>query len=359
VKYISLLLPLLWLQQSFAEEHQSVTERIEFIEEKQGLHFKKRDFQPILEGDFLFWKGDVDGTATALSFERKGNAATHVKTRTPHFSYDPGFRLGAGIQSPYDFFDFVLLWTRFYTEGSDHAHGPLITGGGAPGDRILLDLIGTIGGGFSVPDSITSRCGLRENLLDLQLARGIEVSPHFFMRPYFGVRGVFSDIDWRIKAKRDFILLEDQNQDAFRLHVKNDFRGVGGLIGLELDWKAPLGFGINMRGAGALKYVFVPAGGLEKSHQTYRAENSFHSLKAMWEMFLGVFWETDFCNKKEHKESIVRDKERKKMFLRLLAGYELQEWPWFGQKTNVQATRDRDRFSVGFQGFTGSAKLVF
>jgi hypothetical protein len=379
-----LVLPLLLLlQPGFAEKRESISERIEqikekrksivekieLIEEERGVHFKKRHFQPILAGDFLFWKADVDGVATAVTFVREGDAATRVKTRTPHFAYDPGFRLGAGVQSPYGLYDLFLVWTRFDTEGSDQAHGSLITGSGVSGDKFIADLIGMIRQLVSVPDKFISRCGIRENLLDLQLARGIQASRHFFMRSYFGVRGVLSGIDWKMKAKRDF-LLSDLDQDSSKLHVRNDFRGLGGLIGLELDWKAPMGFGVNMRGAGALlwgpskeetkqRYAFVPAGGLDEINQTYRAENSFHSLKAMWEMFLGVFWETDFTSEKAHKKSLIRDKEKQRTSLRLLVGYELQEWPWFGQKTNVQATRERDRFTLGFQGLTANAKIVF
>lgn len=370
-----LLLLLVLLRGGFADENRSVTEQVEWLQDERGLHFKKGYFQPIFQGELLFWKGDVDGVAVATTSKETeiagGMATTNVKTRTPHFSYDPGFRVGVGVQSPGKLLDVSLLWTQFYTEGQDKAHGSLVVGGGFPGDKLILNQIGLIQELVSAPNWIGSKCHIRENLLDLELARGIKASRRFFMRPYFGLRGVLSGIRWNIKSKRNFILPSALNQDATRLRVKNDFNGVGGLFGLELDWKAPLGFGVNMRGAGSLiwglseektkqKYVFIPAGEEEGVHRVYRAGNSSHCLKALWELFIGGFWETDFSSKKAPRSLLSAEKKQtRKTSLRLLAGYELQHWPWFGQKTNVQSSRERERFSLGFQGFTGGAKLVF
>lgn len=361
---------------SFADEELKVEERIQFLEEKRGYRFKKRDFQAFAEGELLYWKADVDGVAYATTSVVRhaegavGDVNTHYKTRTPHFNYDPGFRVGLGVESPFDLFDICFVWTRFYTEGHDKAHGTLVSFVPIPGDKLIYDGIGLIKSMASIPNSASADCGIKENILDLQLARGIPVSRHFFMRPYFGVRSLWSSIDWDIKVKRNFLAPGIFDQDATELKVKNDFQAVGGLIGLEFDWKAPMGFGVNMRGSGSLvwgraeeltkqKYVFVPAGTETKLHQNYKAVNSFHSLKGLWELFVGVFWETDFTSKKGEKPMLIRVKHKHHVSLRLLAGYEYQHWPWFGQKTNTQVNRERDRFSLGFQGFTGGAKLVF
>ncbi|GEM_PF-3012149 len=362
--------------EKFSNEEESVKERIEFLEEKHGYRFKKRAFQVFAEGDLLYWKADVDGVAYATTSVVRpaagviGDIHTHVKTRTPHFSYDPGFRVGIGVESPFDLVDFCFVWTRFYTEGHDKAHGTFVPGVAAPGDKLIFDGIGLIKPMVSIPNRATADCSIKENLLDLQLARGIPVSRHFFMRPYFGVRSIWSAIDWDIKVKRNFQTPIIFDQDATQLKVKNDFQAVGGLVGLELDWKAPLGFGVNMRGAGALvwghagehtrqKYTFIPAGTEGKLHQNFKATNSFNTLKGMYELFVGIFWEKDFKSKKGEKPMLISVKHQHRVSLRFLAGYECQQWPWFGQKTNTQIPRDRDRFSLGFQGLTAGAKLVF
>ena len=93
----------------------------------------------------------------------------------------------------------------------------------------------------SVPNRAISRCHIKGNILELQLARGIDISYHFFVRPYFGIRAVWSDVDWKIRFERDFLLPEGIDQDATRLKIKNDFHAMGGLIGLQMEWKAPMG----------------------------------------------------------------------------------------------------------------------
>ncbi|MBS0605274.1 MAG: hypothetical protein JSS60_09615 [Verrucomicrobia bacterium] len=370
------LLPVLFSLHGYADEEKSVTERIQFLEEQKGYPFKKRNFQPIAEGELLYWKADIDGVAYATTSIDEhaqgaiGDTNTYFKTRTPHFSYDPGFRLGLGFESPYDLFDIFVVWTRFYTEGHDKAHGTLVPIIAIPGDKLIFDGIGLIQQMASIPNRASAECHLKSNMVDVQLARGIEVSRIFFMRPYFGIRAFSMDIDWDINVDRDFIIPGIFDQDATELKVKNEFRAAGGLIGLEMDWKFSREFGLNARGAGALvygpseektkqKYVLIPAGTATVIKQEYKAENSTHCVKGLWEIFAGIFWERRFLSKKEREPHLLPKKQPRHVVLRLYAGYEFQQWPLMGQKTNSQGNRERERFSVGFQGFTGGAKLVF
>ncbi len=377
MKYQWLLLFTVLLLKGFAGEEKSLTERVEFLEEKRGYRFKERGFQIILKGDLLYWKADVDGVAyattsiqTAESGSAAGTTSNHIKTRTPHFSYDPGFRVGIGLESPYDFLDFFLLWTRFYTEGHDQAHASFVPTTASPGDRLIYSNIGLIKSLVSNPNRAKAECDIKENIVDLQCARGIEVSRHFFMRPYFGLRCVWSDIDWDVRFERNFLTPLAANQDETELKVDNDYHAIGGLVGVELNWKAFGGFGVHMRGAGALvwgeeeertkqKYTFLPAGSLEEVHQVFKARNSFHCLKGLWELFIGAFWEKEFTGKKVKEHLVRKGKMQHSATLRLFAGYEMQQWPWVGQKTITQSTRERDRHSLGFQGFTGGVELVF
>ncbi len=371
-----LLLPALLTLQAFADEEKSFEERVRFLEQKRGYQFKKRRYQGLAKGELLYWKADVDGVAYSTTFISEnaqgtaGQVETNIKTRTPHFSYDPGFRVGIGLQSPYDLFDVFLVWTRFYTDGSDHAHGTLVPSFPEDGDKVIFDGIGLIKGLVSFPNKASAECRIKENLLDVQLARGIAVSRHFFMRPYFGIKGVWSHLDWDIKAKRNFVITDAFNQDATQLKVKNDFNAVGALIGLEINWKAPMGFGVSVKGAGALvwglteertkqKYLFIPAGTDTRIKQNFKAGNSFHSMKALWELFAGVFWETHLSGKEKMDKAILsKTRLKQRSSIRLFAGYEFQQWPNVGQKTNIQSSRQRDRFSLGFQGFTGGVKIV-
>ncbi len=371
-----LLIALLITINGFSDEEKFIDERIRFLEKKQGYGYKNGRYQGLFEADLLYWKAEVDGVAYATrsiveqASGGVGTVNTKIKTATPQFSYDPGFRLGLGFQSPFDFYDVFIVWTRIETQGNDKIHGTLVLSTPAPGDKVIGDRIGLIKNLTSIPNEASAKCNIEENVLDVQLARGIAVSRNFFMRPYFGVRGVISDIDWDIWMKRKFVIPLAINQDSTELKVKNDFQAVGGLVGIEIDWEAPMGLGVNIRGAGSLvwgrseektkqKYVVVPAGTGEKLKQDFKAGNSFNCLKGMWELFAGVFWETDFAKKRKGDFTYFPKRLRQHASLRVIAGYEFQQFPFAGQKTNTQVDRERDRFTLAFQGFTGAIKLVF
>jgi hypothetical protein len=350
-------------QQKVALDKTGVEERIELLEEKRGLFSKHRKLQSVIIGEFLYWKADVDGVAYAttsrvVDVNGGGTANSDVKTRTPHFSYDPGFRLAFEVQAPFDLFDFGLVWTRIFSEGNDHARSASV-------DRVITDEIGLIQPLISNPSNGSADCHIRGDILDLQFARGIEISKHFFLRPYFGARAIWSQVHWDISMKRHFVVPFGVNQDSTVMKVKNDFRAVGGLVGLELDWELAMGFGISSKGRGALvygpseektrqDYVFLPAGSDTVQESHFQAKNSTHSVKGLLGFFLGVFWEKQY--KKTKHEHIVLHKTAQ---VRVQAGYEFQQWPYTAQKTNTQSSRERDRFSVGFQGFTGGLDFAF
>jgi len=350
-----------------AQENSSLEEQITLLEERKGYFHEKGHLSLIGEGEVLYWKASVDGVAYQTTHIAElpldggiGTVSTNFKTRTPHFAYDPGFRLLLGMRSSYDFFDVCLVWTRFYTEGKDVAHGSFVPGLVEAGDKILTLGIGLIEELSSVPSHASVHCNIKENVLDLELARGIRFSHSFYLRPYFGLRGVWSEIDWKISIGREFLTDDVFSQDKTKQQVKNTFDAAGGLIGLELDWKIGYGFGILARGAGALvyglteektkqEYTFLPSFSDTISEQIFHAKNSSTAVKGMWELFGGLCWQTRFSKQKKGDSAI----------LRLFAGYELQQWPYIGQKTIDQETRERERFTLSFQGLTAGAKLVY
>ncbi len=375
-QFVFLFSALCWALPGFCDEEEFIDERIRFLEKKQGYGFSKGRDQGLLEADLIYWKADVDGVgyATKSLVEQangsSGNVDTHIRVQTPQFSYDPGFRLGLGFQAPFDLYDVFVVWTRFSTLGKDKAEGTLVFPDPVSGNTVIVDQIGLIKDLASVPNEASAKCGIKNNVLDVQLARGIAMSRSFFLRPYFGVRGVWSAIDWRIRVGRQLIALEPFNQDSTQLKVKNDFQAVGGLVGLEMDWSAPLGFGVTIRGAGALvwgrseemtrqKYLVLPSESSTVLSQDFKADNAFYCVKGILELFAGAFWETNFSKSDKKDVPIFPKKLKQYTTLRVFAGFEFQQWPYIGQKTNTQINRQRDRFTLGFQGFTGGLKLVF
>lgn len=349
----------------------SIEERIQKLEDQRGYYPKsQKAFHGIFGAELLYWKADIDGVAYATISKLvktkglPGNVSTNIETLSPHFEYNPGFRLFAGMQSPFDLFDVVLVWTRFTTEGHDSTRGSHVDGSPAPGDKVIFNDIGLIKELDSVPRHAKAKCRLKSNLLDLQLGRGISLSRHFFFRPYFGLRGVWIGADWRIAMARHFLIPDAFGQDSTKLKVDNDFRGFGGVFGAVADWKLPLGFGIMARGSGSLiyglteestrqEYFFLPASSIKLDKAHYKADNSFHSVKALWELFAGVFWENRIRKPKKYHSKV------KQFHFRLFTGYELQQWPYIVQKTTIQNLHERERYSLGFEGFTGGVMIVY
>ncbi len=336
----------------FADIH-SVAERIEKLEEERGYYPKsQKAYHGIFGAELLYWKADVDGVAFATISKLVKSQSTNIRTLSPHFAYDPGFRLFVGVQSPFDLLDVVFVWTRFTTEGHDSTHG-----------KVIFDDIGLIKELDTTPTRAKVKCRLYGNLLDMQFGRGIDLSKHFFFRPYFGLRGVWIGADWRISAARP-LFPEPFAQDSTKLKVNNDFDGIGGNFGAVADWKMPMGFGITARGAGALvygltkestrqEYLFLLASSSIPEKAEYKAWNSSHSVKALWELFAGIYWETRILKPKKYRSKV------KHFHLRLFAGYELQQWPYIAQKTNIQPLRERERYSLSFEGFTGGVRVIY
>jgi hypothetical protein len=348
-----LLLLLLFLSLRAYADVDSIAERIRKVEEQRGEYPKsQKACHGIFGAELLYWRGSVDGVAYATISKPVKGKSTNIRTLSPHFDYDPGFRLFAGIQSPFDLFDLVFVWTRFTTQGHDSTHG-----------KVILDDIGLIKELDTTPTRAKVKCRLNGNLLDMQLGRGIALSKYFFFRPYFGLRGVWIGADWRISAARP-LFPQAFAQDSTQLKVDNDFDGIGGNFGIVADWKMPMGFGIMARGAGALvyglteestrqEYFFLPASSSIPEKADYKAWNSSHAVKALWELFAGIYWETRIHKPKKYHSKV------KHFHVRLFAGYELQQWPYIAQKTNIQPSRERERYSLGFEGFTGGVRIIY
>ena len=224
----------------FADVH-SVAERIEKLEEQRGFYPKsQKAYHGIFGAELLYWKADVDGVAFATISKLVKSQSTNIRTLSPHFAYDPGFRLFVGVQSPFDLLDVVFVWTRFTTEGHDSTHG-----------KVIFDDIGLIKELDTTPTRAKVKCRLYGNLLDMQFGRGIDLSKHFFFRPYFGLRGVWIGADWRISAARP-LFPEPFAQDSTKLKVNNDFDGIGGILGLWRTGRCPWVLGSRRAGRGPL-----------------------------------------------------------------------------------------------------------
>jgi hypothetical protein len=336
----------------------SIESKIRSLEQQVGIKPPTYKTTFNLFGDFLYWKASLDGVGYATTAVGVVNADgsdgfNKFKTRTVHFSYDPGFLIGAGVGLPYDQWDVGCQWLRFHTRGKDKAHGSLDA---ASGHRAILDLIGMLEPLLSPPGKATADCRIHLDVVDLVMGRSFYWSRYFNFRPFAGLRAAWVDIDWDISFTRPiFPGFPDPQTFAF-LDAGNDFNAIGFLGGFESDWTFHKGLGLFSYATASLIYgkssehtreefFLVPASGTKAIEQTLKAQNATHTVKSVFDLALGIQWSLRF------------KKDRYGLLLR--AGYDFFYWPNVTQKTVIQNNRIRDRADLSFQGLIMGAKFEF
>jgi len=335
----------------------SIEEQLQKLELELGIKRPVPRTSWNLFGDFLYWKASLDGVAYATTAVEVVNAdgslgQDRFKTRTVHFSYDPGFCIGIGVGLPYDNWDIGLRWLRFYTTGHDKAHG---AASDAAGGRVILDSVGMLEALVSNPTKATAKCDIHLNVVDLYLGRRFLWSHYFEFRPYAALRGAWIDLDWDIAFRAPITIPSPVNQSYAFLDVDNDFNAIGFIGGFDSKWTFYKGLGLFCYASAGLvygessektkeKFFLVPASTTTLIEQTLRARNATHAIKSVFDFTLGLKWEILF---KGHYQFGIH------------AGYELLYWPNVTQKTVVQNMRIRDRSDLSFQGLILGAGFDF
>lgn len=176
-----------------------------------------------IEADLLYWRVYENGldvcipTDTYDTIDSDGRVTTRLSGRgkDPRFEWNPGFRIGAGYTFPCDLWTFAAYWTHFHTHAHRHQRH---------GNRAHLDI--------------------RFDVVDVVSIYEARLSPRFALRPFFGLRG--AKIDQKLHSKTDSSYSSDSSSGygTGRLHNKQEFSGIGPVIGLEADWTVGCGFSV-------------------------------------------------------------------------------------------------------------------
>jgi len=140
-----------------------------------------------------------------------------------------------------------------------------------------------------------------------------------------------------------------------KLAIDNHYRALGLFGGFDSIWNIYKGLGLFSYATAALLYgessETTKQNFIRMSHfspspfkQNLTAGNSTHAVKGVFEIALGLKWETSFY---------------KDWNLLLRAGYEFFYWPNVTQKTISQQQRTRDRADLSYQGLIAGAKIDF
>jgi hypothetical protein len=177
-------------------------------------------FNVVFSADFIYWTARMDGLGYAASgvTSNKDPVPKKGSIKNIDWEWDPGFKVGLGVNLPYDGWDLIAEYTWLRTKSSDRSSG-------------VHDFMGLWSNPSFVVGEETrlfakAHTDLHFNVIDLELGRNFFVSRFLALRPFIGVKGTWQDYDFRVKYQRE-------NLGQHRVKIDQDYWGVGLRGGLD------------------------------------------------------------------------------------------------------------------------------
>ncbi len=287
-----------------------------------------------LRGDYLYWIAQQDdmhfGALVCLQPNNNRIIRFNLNGSVNQFdyTYDPGFRLLAGYNIPYDGWDLSAYWTHFRSSaaGCSAANPPFESfqinqnpngvQSSCDSSRLVFSfaplsfndqtLLGT---------QVNAHWDLKFDDIAVSLGREYFVSPKLTLSPYIGPRGVIIDQElllnhiWTFKTVNGDVAILDRASASTRFN--NDFYGIGPQFGLHSNWYLYKGLHIYADLALSLFYgefellanpcyereisqdcTFFTT--LDRAHSPLK--DCFHTTKAATDIQLGLAWEQTMAN---------------------------------------------------------------
>jgi hypothetical protein len=184
--------------------------------------------------------------------------------------------------------------------------------------------------------------------LDVEFGKVYYLTKTLIASPFFGFKGAWIDQHAHFRYEGGYI----PEEQTFRTHFKNDFKGAGPLLGTEINWQ--LGAGFSLFGDVAAALIAGHFDNKQRQHQLGGVEvvhlaDDFNLISPVIQMVLGTAWDRNFNTDKCH--------------FGLSAGFEAQYWG--NQNQTEQFTDDfrptyiRQRGALSFYGLTLRGRLDF
>ncbi|MCB1107873.1 MAG: hypothetical protein KDK76_07245, partial [Chlamydiia bacterium] len=192
-----------------------------------------------LTADFIYWKATQAGLEYGMSNVLIGTGSTITSrgsTRTPDFGWDPGFKVGLGINLPYDGWDTYVQYTWLQSNGN---HSRMRN---SDGNIIPKPWAGSPDGGASRIGDITearTRWDFHFHVLDLELGRSYYLSRFLTLRPFAGLKWTWQSQDWVNRYNGNNVRVDNSPSNVpgtARVSQDHDFWGVGIRTGLNTNW---------------------------------------------------------------------------------------------------------------------------
>jgi hypothetical protein len=245
--------------------------------------------------ELLYWRAYESGldncipTQVSDEISSGGTVVSRLKGkgRDLHFNWDLGFRLAAGNEFACSNWGVAAIWTHFHSD----AHN---SRGHENHQRWKINL----------------------DVLDAIAIYNYELGCSFSLRPYLGVRAA------EIRQSLSFHSHENSQSSNFnsdnesftsrssddhfgvKSHNKENFCGVGPLMGLEGDWKIGCGFSLYANAAvswlyGNFHLKFKDSEKFRYTHNYCEITKHLNAVQTVADAGLGVRWVKCLCDNKE------------------------------------------------------------
>lgn len=278
---------------------------------------------PYVTADFIYWKARQDGlnyVATGLTPDQ-GKGKFHEVEASGH----PGFKAGLGLQLGHDDWDVYLQYTWLYSDESDDFNG-----------QFGRDLIGDI-----IPGDIThsrAHWDLHFNAVDLEWGRLFCMSPFVTFRPFFGLKGFWSDQDFDVKSRS---ALEEHHS-----RFDEDVWGIGIRGGLQMTFAFTDHWSLfgNLALAAEWSRFHLKLKEVSRTRVLIHFDNDQYRMVPVLELAVGLRWQLAFC------EEAYR--------ISAQAGWEEQMW-WNFADSYLPFNQGFNGGDLNFQGLTLRFRFAF
>lgn len=196
-----------------------------------------------VRGDVLYWTPRISGlelnfgTSSIAQEDVDGIEVFTTKEvdLDPHFNWNAGFRLGVGYENTFwSKWEIEALWTHFQSHGrKHHCENDNLDFTNTGKIKIKLDQIDVL---FACPSN-------REDLCMLSL------------KPFLGIRAAKIHEDLHAMLLTHISLSSSSKPlETRKFDDKQNYRGVGPLLGLHGDWETDCGFGFYGTAAVSVLY---------------------------------------------------------------------------------------------------------
>ncbi|MCX6989334.1 MAG: Lpg1974 family pore-forming outer membrane protein [Chlamydiae bacterium] len=325
--------------------------------------------------DFIYWKAQQDGLEYAVNgvigFEAP-NADTgvfysvepdHGKVKVAGRPWEPGFKLGIGLEFQHDGWDLFTQWTWL----NPTTHNKNVSNLGSSEYALNSAIPSRTGLLFQKVgncDKVSGAWTLHYNVMDLELGRNFFLSRYMTLRPHVGLKTAWVNQKFNtafsLSPDAELVFLVDSLQysgGALQSRQSQESWGLGIRAGLDPVWRFSRNWGLYGNIAASAMYQYYSdtlemklqnttfqyegqgLGGL-RSFDVINANRSQHVVTPVLELGLGIEYMTWFCDQAYMVE--------------LKAGWEEQIW--------FNTNRFLDAFSTGnltLEGFTLKAGFHF